>query len=207
MARKYHELAFTPAVLAAQERYFGRSRPVVVDHQRDCLGTSERAFIAARDSFYMATVTENGWPYLQHRGGAPGFVKVLDESTLAFADYQGNRQMISVGSLDATDRVSLFFMDYPNRARLKLFGHARVEDAGAHPELLQRIADAEVRPIVERLFIVNVVSFDWNCPKYITPRFTAAEIEEVIGPLRAYIGELETRLAAVATESTESKQE
>lgn len=204
MARKYLELALTPAVLNAQEHYFGRSRAVAADRPRDELGAREQAFIAVRDSLYMATVTENGWPYVQHRGGPPGFVKVLDAATLAFADYQGNRQLISVGNLAASDRVSLFFMDYPNRARLKLLGHARVEDAREHPDLVRRFADAGLRPIVERLFVIDVVSFDWNCPKYITPRFTTAEVEAAIQPLRARIAELEARLAAEEGKSAAS---
>ena len=139
----------------------------------------------------MATINENGWPYIQHRGGRVGFLRVLDPQTLAFADYRGNRQMLSTGNLAANERVAFFLMDYPRRTRLKILGHARVEDARQHPELVEQLADPDARPIVERLFLIKVVAFDWNCPKYITPRYTAAEIEQIVGPLKQRIAELE----------------
>jgi hypothetical protein len=195
MARRYLEIAFTPAVLAAQERYYGRARPVTGAPERDPLGAREEEFIAARDSFYMATVTESGWPYLQHRGGPPGFLRVLDPRTLAFADYPGNRQTITIGSLAANDRVSLFLMDYPNRARLKLFGHARVEEAAGDAELLRLVSHPAMAAEIERIVLIDVVSFDWNCPKYITPRFTATEVEATVGELRRRIADLEALLA------------
>ena len=144
----------------------------------------------------MATITESGWSYLQHRGGHRGFLRVVSPTQLAFADYKGNRQMLSTGNLAANDRVALFLMDYPRRERLKLLGHARVEDARQHPELVAQFAEAEVQPIVERLFVIEVVSFDWNCPKYITPRYTAAEVEKAVEPLRQRIAELEAQLKA-----------
>ena len=162
--------------------------------ERDPLTANEQSFIAARDSFYIATVTETGWPYVQHLGGKPGFLRVINPSTLAFADHRGNRQMISTGNLTVNDRVALFLMHYPQRTRLKILGHARVEDARQHPELVAQLAEAEARRIVERLFFIDVVSFDWNCPKYITPRYTAAEVEDVIAPLRRRITELEAEL-------------
>jgi predicted pyridoxine 5'-phosphate oxidase superfamily flavin-nucleotide-binding protein len=142
----------------------------------------------------MATLSENGWPYIQHRGGRPGFLRVLEPQTLAFADYRGNRQMLSTGNLAANNRVSLFLMDYPQRARLKILGHARVEDARAHRELVEQLAEPDLQAIVERLFFIDVVSFDWNCPKYITPRYTAEEIQEAVAPLKARIAELEAKL-------------
>lgn len=190
MARRYLETCFTPAVLAAQERYYGRANPLAPGSGSDPLTEEEVAFIEARDSFYMATVGEDGWPYLQHRGGPPGFLRVTGPGQLAFADYKGNRQMISTGNLAANDRVSLFLMDYPRRERLKILGHARVEDARAHPELVERFADAESSKVVERIFLIEVLSYDWNCPKYITPRYTALEIEESIAPLKARLAEL-----------------
>ena len=194
MAEKYLEIVVTPAVARAQENYFGRAMNVSGAPQRDPLTADEQGFIAARDSFYMATVTETGWPYVQHRGGKPGFLRVMNPSALAFADYQGNRQMISTGNLRVNDRVALFLMDYPQRTRLKILGHARVEDARQHPELVAQLAELEARRIVERLLFIEVVSFDWNCPKYITPRYTAAEAEAVIAPLRQRITELEAQL-------------
>lgn len=194
MAGRYLETFFTPKVLAAQKQYFGRSQNIPPQPEVDPLGEEERVFIEARDSFYLATVSETGWPYVQHRGGKPGFLRVLSPTQLAFADYKGNRQMLSTGNLAATDRVSLFLMDYPNRERLKILGHARSEDARTHPELVAQLAESDVRSLVERVFLIDVVSFDWNCPKYITPRYTADEVRGVIEPLQRRIAELEARL-------------
>ena len=189
------QTVLTPSVLAAQERYFGRHASIGAAPEQDPLTNEERTFIEARDSFYMATITENGWPYLQHRGGRPGFLRVVSPTRLAFADYKGNRQLLSTGNLAANDRVALFLMDYPQRERLKILGHARVEDARQHPDLVAQLAEPEASGIVERLFFIEVLSFDWNCPKYITPRFTAAEVEKVIAPLQRRIAELEAQVA------------
>jgi predicted pyridoxine 5'-phosphate oxidase superfamily flavin-nucleotide-binding protein len=142
----------------------------------------------------MATVTETGWPYMQHRGGAPGFLRVVSPTQLAFADYKGNRQMLSTGNIAANDRVCLFLMDYPQRTRLKILGHARIEDARQHPELVAQLAEPEKRGIVERLFFIEVISFDWNCPKYITPRYTEEEVRAAVAPLKQRIAELEAKL-------------
>jgi hypothetical protein len=194
MADKYLELMVTPAVAQAQEHYFGRAIDMSGQRQRDALTEDETSFIEARDSFYMATVTETGWPYLQHRGGQPGFLRVLNPATLAFADYKGNRQLISTGNLAANDRVSLFLMDYPQRTRLKILGHARVEDARQHPDLVAQLAEPELQRKVERVFLIDVVSFDWNCPQYITPRFTESEVKAAVAPLQQRIAELEAAL-------------
>ena len=194
MAGRYIETYFTPKVLAAQRQYFGRSQNVPPQPERDPLTDEESVFIEARDSFYMATISENGWPYMQHRGGVPGFLRVVSPTQLAFADYQGNRQLLTTGNLAANDRVALFLMDYPRRERLKILGHARVEDARQNPELVAQLAGPEARGIVERLFFIEVLSFDWNCPKYITPRYTAAEVESAVAPLKQRIAELEAQL-------------
>jgi len=194
MAAKFLELAFTDSVREAQAHYYGKSQPVESAPDRDALAEDEMDFIRSRDSFYLATVSETGWPYVQHRGGQPGFLRVLSPTALAFADYKGNRQLLSTGNLAVNDRVTLFLMDYPQRTRLKILGHARVEDARQHPELVAQLAEAEVHRLVERLFLIEVVSFDWNCPKYITPRYNAAEIQELVGPLRQRIAELEAKL-------------
>jgi predicted pyridoxine 5'-phosphate oxidase superfamily flavin-nucleotide-binding protein len=141
----------------------------------------------------MATVTETGWPYIQHRGGPVGFMRVLDDRTLGFADFRGNRQYISLGNLSTDDRVSLFFMDYPNRRRLKLFGRARavgLDDAA----LLARLEMPEYRARIERGFLITVEGFDWNCPQHITPRVTVEEMEAVTAPLHARIAQLEAAL-------------
>ena len=199
MAANFLKHAVTDSVRKAQDHYFGHSQTFAGAPERDALTEDERAFIESRDSFYMATLSENGWPYIQHRGGRPGFLHVLEPQTLAFADYRGNRQMLSTGNLAANNRVSLFLMDYPQQARLKILGHARVEDARAHRELVEQLAEPDLQAIVERLFFIDVVSFDWNCPKYIIPRFTEAQVRTVIDPLVKRIKDLETELARLST--------
>jgi predicted pyridoxine 5'-phosphate oxidase superfamily flavin-nucleotide-binding protein len=194
MAEQFLKILFTDSVRNAQEHYFGRSQRVDDTAQPDALTEDEIAFIQSRDTFYIATVNESGWPYMQHRGGKPGFLNVISPTSLAFADYRGNRQLLSTGNLATNDRVCLFLMDYPQRARLKILGHARVEDAREHPDLVKRFATPDVQGIVERIFLIEVVSFDWNCQKYITPRYTAAEVEKAVLPLRQRIAELEEQL-------------
>lgn len=194
MAKQYLKTLLTPSVLASQKQYFGRQTEIKNAPNRDPLTGDEQRFIESRDSFYMATVSEDDWPYVQHRGGRPGFMQVTSSTQLAFADYKGNRQMISTGNLAANKRVALFFMDYARRERLKLLGHARVEDARQHPELVEQFSAPEARQAVERLVFIDVLSFDWNCPKYITPRFTAVELEQTITPLHQRIAQLEAEL-------------
>jgi predicted pyridoxine 5'-phosphate oxidase superfamily flavin-nucleotide-binding protein len=197
MGNRFAELAFTPKVKAFQEEMGSRrgyARIEGGETSHAALGPRETAFIALRDSFYMASVSETGWPYVQHRGGPPGFVRVLDEATLGFADFEGNRQYVSVGNLSGDDRVSLLFMDYPKRSRLKLLGRAqRVEPN--QTELLATLALPGTPAQLERGFLIHVEAFDWNCPQHITPRFTAAEVEAATAPLRQRIAELEARLA------------
>jgi uncharacterized protein len=196
-ALKYLELAMTESVRRAQNQYYGRAVNIAGAPERDPLTQDEAEFIAARDSFYLGSISESGWPYIQHRGGPQGFLRVVNETTLAFADYKGNRQLLTAGNVSVNDRVALFLMDYQNRARLKILGHARVEDAREHPELVTQITDPKMQQVVERLVFIDVVSFDWNCPKYITPRYSAEEVEEYVGPLKQRIAELETQLRAV----------
>ncbi|MEZ0388413.1 MAG: pyridoxamine 5'-phosphate oxidase family protein [Verrucomicrobium sp.] len=184
----------TPHVLAAQEHYFGRANAPAPAGSDDSLTPEEAGFVATRDSFYMATINETGWPYLQHRGGPAGFVKVLSPSELAFADYRGNRQLLTTGNAATNDRVSLFFMDYPNRERLKIMGHLKVLDAREHPELVSELAGPSMAPLTERIFYIKVVSYDWNCPQYITPSYTEAEVKSLISPLQARIAHLESLL-------------
>ncbi|MCS6291752.1 MAG: pyridoxamine 5'-phosphate oxidase family protein [Nitrospira sp.] len=194
MATKYLDLMFTDAVRRAQTQYYGQAGRIVGAPDRDLLGQAEVEFIATRDSFYVGSISESGWPYVQHRGGPAGFLRVINETTLVFADYKGNRQLLTTGNLLVNDRMALFLMDYKNRERLKILGHARIEDARAHPELTEQVADVKMRASVERLVFIDVVSFDWNCPKYITPRYSAEEVEELTGPLRRRIAELEAEL-------------
>ena len=155
------------------------------------LGDRESTFIEARDGFYQATVNEDGWPYVQFRGGPSGFLKVLDDRTIGYADFRGNVQYISVGNLAANDRVSLILMDYPNRRRLKIWARARIVHHDEDPELLERLEVPTYRARVERAVVLTVEAFDWNCPQHITPRFTEAEVEEVLEPFRDRIAELE----------------
>lgn len=145
-------------------------------HTEQYLGPDETEFIALRDSFYMATVTPDAWPYVQHRGGPAGFLAVLDEHTIAFADYAGNKQYISAGNLTVNDRVALFLMDYPHRARLKIIGHATIVDRGSaeYSSIAGRLL-VERGASVDRIYVITVVGFDWNCSQHITPRYTADE--------------------------------
>ncbi|MCC7373569.1 MAG: pyridoxamine 5'-phosphate oxidase family protein [Verrucomicrobiales bacterium] len=187
----------TPAVQAAEDRYFGKHQSVEATHERDAISPDVAAKIASRDSFYMATTNSDGWPYIQHRGGPAGFLKVLHPHQLGFADFKGNRQMLSTGNLDGNDRVALFLMDYPNRERLKILGHAKVLDVRGNADLADQLSPSpELRAKIERLFLIDVVSFDWNCPQYITPRFTEEQVRAAVRPLNQRIAELEAALKA-----------
>ena len=197
MPHHFAEIAFTPTVKKLQEKLgsrtsYARMEDVsgAINHR---LSAAEAGFIAARDSFYMATVSETGWPYIQHRGGPAGFVRVLDEETIAFADFRGNRQYVSVGNLTSDDRVSLFFMDYAKQRRLKLFGRAKSVGLD-NEELISRLEMPDYRARVERGFVIKVEGFDWNCPQHITERFTADEMHALTMPLTARIAELEDEL-------------
>ena len=195
----------TPAVLAAEDHYYGRRYAVTeATPPRDAFSLEEQAFIESRDSFYLSTVSESGWPYIQHRGGPAGFLKVSGPHELLFADYGGNRQMLSVGSISQNDRVCLFLMDYGARERLKILGHAQVLDAREHPDLVEKSAPPGGHAAkVERVFVIDVLSFDWNCPKYITPRYTADEVQTAMEPLKARIRQLEEKLATFQDGATE----
>jgi len=178
MSHRFAQLMFTPTVKEVQRAMGSRDayeRFEAYAQDQASLGAEERDFITRRDSFYMATVSETGWPYVQHRGGPLGFLKVLDDRTLGFADYRGNRQYVSVGNLDQADRVSLFLMDYANRRRLKLLGHACVVDRRDDPQTVERLQDAGYPARVERGIVIAVEAFDWNCPQHITPRYTEEE--------------------------------
>jgi predicted pyridoxine 5'-phosphate oxidase superfamily flavin-nucleotide-binding protein len=197
MGSRYQELAFTPAVKKLQERDGSRAsyaRGESPGAGPDPLGASEIGFIGERDSFYLSTVGESGWPYLQHRGGPRGFLKVLDPRTLAFADFRGNRQHVSEGNLAVNDRAALILVDYPNQQRLKLLGRARMVEAREVPGLIAQLADTAYEARVERAVLIRVEGWEWNCPQHITPRYSEAELEPVLEPLRARIRELEEQL-------------
>ena len=160
----------------------------------DRFGPDEAAFIGMRDSFYMATVGEGGWPYIQHRGGQPGFLKVLDEKTLAFPDYRGNLQYISLGNLSTDNRIALILVDYPRRSRMKILAHVESVSLTDRPELAAQVLDPTYKAKVEHIILLHLVTFDWNCPQHITPRFTEAEIEEAISLVREHVNDLEAEV-------------
>jgi hypothetical protein len=202
MAYSYLDLLSTPDVQAAQAANGVRKmwEEEGADRPSDRFTEDEVAFIAARDSFYMATVSQSGWPYVQHRGGPPGFVKVLDDTTLAFPDFRGNRQYISLGNVAGDDRVALILVDYPSRTRLKILSHLEVRDLKADPELAARLALPGYRALPERAFVLKLVAFDWNCSQHITPRYTAADIQGATGQRGA-------RLAALAAENKSLREQ
>ncbi len=183
MANAFANIAYTANVKAVQTRMGSRA---AYGHQEQepveepVLGPYEIAFIESRDSFYQGTVGETGWPYVQHRGGPTGFLKVLDARSIGYADFTGNRQYISAGNLAGDDRVCLFLMDYPHQARLKILGRARVIDEDSAPALLARLDNPHYRARVERGVLIHIEGFDWNCPKYITPRYTEDEVAQRI---------------------------
>ncbi len=196
MARNYAEIAFTPSVKAVQTQQGSRDRyqgfealdaPVPI-------GPAEAAFISERDSFYQATVSETGWPYVQYRGGPAGFLSVLDERTIAYPDFRGNMQYLSVGNIHVNERVALILMDYANRRRLKIAGRVRIVHEADDPALLARVALPSYRARVERAIVIDIEALDWNCPMHITPRFTQIEVDGMVGALTDRIAELENAL-------------
>jgi hypothetical protein len=199
MTHRFAEIAFTDAVKAAQARDGSRAQYQRMTERGGPnaeLSARESDFIAARDSFYLATVSATGWPYVQHRGGPPGFLKVIDPHTLAFADFGGNRQFISVGNAATNDRVALFLMDYPHQTRLKLLGRLRMFDLGdAPPEAVFEVELPDYPARIERVAVIDVAAFDWNCPQHITPRFTESEVRAAAQPLHDRIAALEAELA------------
>lgn len=195
------DVAVTPSVRAAQTRMGSDHLWQDFKGERafDAFTPNEAAFIAERDSFYMATVSESGWPYVQHRGGPRGFLKVLDDKTLAFADYRGNKQYISIGNIAADDRCSLILVDYPRRARLKIYARAEEISSEADPALTGRVLDSAYKAKHERIIRLRLVAFDWNCQQHIHPRFTEGEIEAAFAPMRE-------RLAALEAENAELRK-
>ena len=199
MGYGFMDIAATPGVKAAQaamgvthmwENFQGH-------REFNRFGPDEAAFIAERDSFYMATVSETGWPYVQHRGGPAGFLKVIDPTTLAFADYRGNRQYISLGNLGSDDRAALILMDYMRRARMKMFVHVQAVGLEEDPALAEAVAVAGYKARPERILKLKLEAFDWNCPQHITPRFTEAEVAAGLRPIREKIAALEAENAAL----------
>jgi hypothetical protein len=199
MPHAFADIAFTPSVKAAQQRDgsragYARNFEGGTELVNDRLGEAEVDFIAAQRSFYMATVSETGWPYLQHRGGPRGFLKVLDDKTLAFADYAGNRQLVSVGNLATNDRVALILVDYAQRVRLKLLGRLKVRELSPQDPLARTLVDPAYRARPQRAMVIDVEGFDWNCPQHIPVRIDAEEVQRALDQRDARIAELQARL-------------
>ena len=204
MGRRFAELAFTPQVKEQQQQHGSRhlyERVETSDQLGDKLGEFEREFIGERDGFYMASTSETGWPYVQYRGGEAGFLRVIDDRTIGFADLRGNKQYISVGNLQHDARVALLLMDYPNQRRLKILGRAKVHEGDAEAQRL--IAALKVKgetTPTERAIVIHVEAFDWNCPQHITPRYTQTELAEALEPMRRKMAELEAENARLKAE-------
>lgn len=186
-------IAITPDVMDVQHEMGsdGLWQSPRSHRQANRFTASEEAMITSRDSFYLATVSQTGWPYIQHRGGPPGFLHLLDETTLAMADFSGNRQYISTGNLRGSARAYLFLMDYPRRARLKIYATVEVLAADGDPALLARVQPENYRSRVERIFRFHLQAFDWNCPQHITPRYSAQQVAEYSQTLQQRIHDLE----------------
>ncbi|QEL26488.1 pyridoxamine 5-phosphate oxidase [Bosea sp. F3-2] len=199
MLHKYLEIASTPAVKRERRHYGSAAQYARIDGtldsegplRNDQLGPDEEAFIAERDGFYLASVSETGWPYVQFRGGPIGLLRVLDDKTLGFADFRGNRQYITTGNVSGNDRVSLFLMDYAHQRRLKIFGRMHVVDATINAALETRLSVPGYAARVERAVTITIEAFDWNCPRHITPRFSEAEVAELLAPIKARLASLE----------------
>jgi uncharacterized protein len=196
----YLNLAIGERAAKHQERRGSRDgyREMAEESSPGGLGSDEIEFLSERDSIYLASAGEDGWPYVQHRGGPQGFIQVIDPTHLAWVERSGNRQFISAGNLDHDDRISIIAVDYPNRRRLKLYGRAHFNPSPSADELVSLGFDGRSEGVMN----VQVVAFSWNCPKYITPRFTADEVRSVVEPLQLKIADLEQRLEAQVTEAS-----
>jgi uncharacterized protein len=196
MAKNFAAIAFSTAVKEMQEKLGSRSSYARMERDTyvDGLTENEVDFIAQRDSFYMASIGEKGFPYIQHRGGPKGFLKVLDTKRLAFIDFKGNMQYITVGNLATNNNVALIMVDYPARARLKIFARAEIAELKDSPELFDKLDLDGYKFRPERMMTLNIEAYDWNCPQHITPRYTAEEIEDAFASQRDYIKRLETEL-------------
>jgi predicted pyridoxine 5'-phosphate oxidase superfamily flavin-nucleotide-binding protein len=203
MAYHFGSLVFTPVVKALQERYGSRRSYAKREESRfsqDDLGPDEEGFLEECDSFYMASIGETGWPYVQHRGGSRGFLKVLDHHTIGFADFRGNKQYISTGNLTTNDKVALILVDYPRQARLKILGHVEIFEGAPANEWMEKFHDSSEATPIERIFIIHVNAFDWNCQQHITRRFTEEQIRNVLAPF-------EKRMEELASENEELRAE
>ena len=200
MSHAFADLAFTPCVKAAQQHEgshasYAQNFEGPEEVFNDRLGGAETEFIAAQRSFYIATVSETGWPYVQHRGGPVGLLKVLDEKTLAMADFAGNRQLVSVGNLAVNDRVALILVDYARQARLKVLGRLSLRDLTPGDALYRQLVTPGYRARAQRAFVITVEAFDWNCPQHIPQRFDAEDVQKALAERDARVAKLEAAVA------------
>ena len=211
MPRAFSELAFTPSVrqiqseMGSAQAYEKFLSPEVTGGNR--FGPDEVEFIRRMDSFYQATVSETGWPYVQYRGGPPGFLKVLDDATLAYADFRGNRQYISVGNLTQNNRIALILMDYANKARMKVLGEVSLVSAENDPDLIASLHHPDYKARPERAFVISLKGFDWNCPQHIHQRFTVEQVNAAMAPAREELEELRAENAALREELSRLKND
>jgi len=196
MAKNFGELAFTDTVKVLQEKYGSRASYARMEREKyvDGLTENEITFIAQRDSFYMASIGENNFPYIQHRGGPKGFIKVLDEKRIGFIDFRGNMQYISVGNIAGNNNVALIMVDYPSRTRLKILAKAEVVELKDNPTLYNQLDLSEYKFKPERMMVFHIEAYDWNCPQHITPRYTIEDIQEAFEAQRDYIAKLEAEV-------------
>jgi uncharacterized protein len=202
MGRRFQELAFTSLVKEHQLEHGSRRQYERMEQTApagNTLGPAEQDFLQRRDSFYMALVSETGWPYVQHRGGPKGFVRIINPGLIGFADLRGNKQYISLGNLQHDPRVALFFMDYPNQTRLKILGRVEVHeyDPEVPPALIESFRPADKSDVIERVILIHVEAFDWNCPQHITPRYSMEELQKVLAPVREKLATLEAENASL----------
>lgn len=208
MTYGFLDIAITPGVRAVQQKMDADHAWIDFKGHRefDRFTEAEAQFIGSRDSFYMATVSETGWPYVQHRGGPAGFLKLVDDRTLAVADYRGNRQYISTGNLGTNDRACLFLMDYPRRARLKIYARAEVVQLEDDPSLVELVTVPGYKARLERMFRFRLEAFDWNCAQHITPRFTERELAPALRPMQERLEALEAENAALRAQLSSEKE-
>jgi predicted pyridoxine 5'-phosphate oxidase superfamily flavin-nucleotide-binding protein len=198
MGNKYLEIATTNSVKTVQERLGSRAAyarreggPTI--HQK--LGPEEISFIEEQDTFFLASVSETGWPYVQHRGGPKGFLKVLDQSTIGFPEFSGNRQYLSLGNVLRDPRISVLLLDFQRQERLKVFGRATLVECAENPILFRHLETENLPSKVERGIIIQVEAFDWNCSQYIVPRFSEDDVRRLVEPLKKRVEELESIIA------------
>jgi uncharacterized protein len=204
----FGKLAFTPLVKKLQERYGSRAQYERMEGSggtQDRLTDFEKEFLAGRDTFYMATTGATGWPYVQHRGGPKGFLKVIDDRTLAFADFRGNKQYISTGNLMSDDRVALILVDYPRQARLKILGHAEIFEGPEAEPWLANVRVQGYKAIIERVYVIHIEAYDWNCPQHITPRYSVEEVREGMRDIEERMQKLELENEALRARLAQSQ--